>query len=392
MWPPDFIQAHNFSLVDPDLFKGSTVSLVDFEAFCFIELHHASHSNSDAPGMESEGIKEVQELSDANRALEAFQHVNRKAVEQYENFSEQLMDLRPKDIDAGESAIAEAIQQIDAQKQEAVLQTLRRVNGNFQQVFGEMVPGGAGKLRVLHRNDRDVEMTAGSQEAALGDILGVRIEVSFTGQAQSFLAMGQLSGGQKTVVALSLIFAIQRLEPAPFYLLDEVDAALDAHSKRRNDATVSTSRTGPAASMRYRQIKQPRCFANKIVWHRQNRLRWRTEASGVQLNSVPIAVYPSGLRIGPGKIAMMLEFLRVPNVGPVHSGIADARNLARIVLALWREGIVCKINHKQQVKSRPFQSAHRAEEEVKTSTIAEKFNAFREAMSLLLARAEEKIT
>mmetsp|Transcript_2893 Transcript_2893/g.7754 ORF Transcript_2893/g.7754 Transcript_2893/m.7754 type:complete len:115 (+) Transcript_2893:2-346(+) len=40
--------------------------------------------------------------------------------------------------------------------------------------------------------------------------------------------MSQLSGGQKTVVALSLIFAIQRLEPAPFYLLDEVDAALDA--------------------------------------------------------------------------------------------------------------------------------------------------------------------
>jgi structural maintenance of chromosome 3 (chondroitin sulfate proteoglycan 6) len=39
--------------------------------------------------------------------------------------------------------------------------------------------------------------------------------------------MSQLSGGQKTVVAMSLIFAIQRLEPAPFYLFDEIDAALD---------------------------------------------------------------------------------------------------------------------------------------------------------------------
>merc|ERR1711972_533331 len=64
--------------------------------------------------------------------------------------------------------------------------------------------------------------------AGLGELLGVRIEVSFTGQAQSFLSMSQLSGGQKTVVALSLIFGIQRLDPAPFYLLDEVDAALDA--------------------------------------------------------------------------------------------------------------------------------------------------------------------
>ncbi|CAJ1429225.1 unnamed protein product [Effrenium voratum] len=170
----------------------------------------------------------VQELSEANRALQGFQHVNRKAVEQYENFSEQLVDLRRRkeEIDTGESAIAEAIQQIDEQKEEAVLQTLRRVNGHFQQVFTEMVPGGVGKLRVIRRND-DVDMT-GTQEAALGDILGVRIEVSFTGQVQSFLAMNQLSGGQKTVVALSLIFAIQRLEPAPFYLLDEVDAALDA--------------------------------------------------------------------------------------------------------------------------------------------------------------------
>merc|ERR1711879_521272 len=56
---------------------------------------------------------------------------------------------------------------------------------------------------------------------------GVRIEVSFTGQSSSFLTMSQLSGGQKTVVAISLIFAIQRLEPAPFYLFDEIDAALD---------------------------------------------------------------------------------------------------------------------------------------------------------------------
>lgn len=39
--------------------------------------------------------------------------------------------------------------------------------------------------------------------------------------------MSQLSGGQKTVVAIALIFAIQRLEPAPFYLFDEIDAALD---------------------------------------------------------------------------------------------------------------------------------------------------------------------
>ncbi|MCI10354.1 structural maintenance of chromosomes protein 3-like, partial [Trifolium medium] len=50
--------------------------------------------------------------------------------------------------------------------------------------------------------------------------------VSFTGQGET-QSMKQLSGGQKTVVALTLIFAIQRCDPAPFYLFDEIDAALD---------------------------------------------------------------------------------------------------------------------------------------------------------------------
>jgi structural maintenance of chromosome 3 (chondroitin sulfate proteoglycan 6) len=50
--------------------------------------------------------------------------------------------------------------------------------------------------------------------------------VSFTGQGET-QSMKQLSGGQKTVVALALIFAIQRCDPAPFYLFDEIDAALD---------------------------------------------------------------------------------------------------------------------------------------------------------------------
>lgn len=168
----------------------------------------------------------LQELSEATRMLQQIQHVNRKAVEQYENFSEQLLDLqgRKEQIEAGEAAIAEAIQQIDAQKEESVHQALRKVNQNFQQVFSEMVPGGVGQLHVTRQAQGE---TQESQEG-LGDISGVRIEVSFTGQAQSFLSMNQLSGGQKTVVALSLVFAIQRLEPAPFYLLDEVDAALDA--------------------------------------------------------------------------------------------------------------------------------------------------------------------
>lgn len=55
---------------------------------------------------------------------------------------------------------------------------------------------------------------------------GAVLQVSFSGHGET-QSMKQLSGGQKTVVALALIFAIQRCDPAPFYLFDEIDAALD---------------------------------------------------------------------------------------------------------------------------------------------------------------------
>merc|ERR1712048_359669 len=97
------------------------------------------------------------------------------------------------------------------------------MNKHFQEIFSDLVRGGVGKLRMTGPTDEADEEVEGDQIHTRG----VRIEVSFTGQSTSFLTMSQLSGGQKTVVAISLIFAMQRLEPAPFYLFDEIDAALD---------------------------------------------------------------------------------------------------------------------------------------------------------------------
>mmetsp|Transcript_172034 Transcript_172034/g.545983 ORF Transcript_172034/g.545983 Transcript_172034/m.545983 type:complete len:248 (-) Transcript_172034:75-818(-) len=176
------------------------------------------------------------------RRLQAFQHVNRKAVEQYENFAEQLRDLerRLTEVEAGEASIAEALEKIDAQKEATILQTLQRMDEHFQQVFAEMVPGGKGKLLVLRQTGVDGQ----APRTVSGSLAGVKIEVSFTGQAQSFLVMSQLSGGQKTVVALSLIFSIQRLEPAPFYLLDECDAALDASYRSALASLVARTAAG----------------------------------------------------------------------------------------------------------------------------------------------------
>jgi len=58
------------------------------------------------------------------------------------------------------------------------------------------------------------------------------LQVSFTGNRAEMRDMKQLSGGQKSLVALTLIFAIQKCDPAPFYLFDEIDQALDAQHRK----------------------------------------------------------------------------------------------------------------------------------------------------------------
>ena len=63
-------------------------------------------------------------------------------------------------------------------------------------------------------------------------IFYVFFQVSFTGNSAEMRDMQQLSGGQKSLVALTLIFAIQRCDPAPFYLFDEIDQALDSQHRK----------------------------------------------------------------------------------------------------------------------------------------------------------------
>ena len=65
-------------------------------------------------------------------------------------------------------------------------------------------------------------------------------QVSFSGNRAEMRDMQQLSGGQKSLVALTLIFAIQKCDPAPFYLFDEIDQALDAQHRKAVAGTGTT--------------------------------------------------------------------------------------------------------------------------------------------------------
>ncbi|KAG8968314.1 Structural maintenance of chromosomes protein 3, partial [Tulasnella sp. 427] len=76
-------------------------------------------------------------------------------------------------------------------------------------------------------DDEDDE-DAQRRRSSIDNYTGVSIKVSFNSKVDEGLRIQQLSGGQKSLVALATVFAIQKCDPAPFYLFDEIDANLDA--------------------------------------------------------------------------------------------------------------------------------------------------------------------
>jgi structural maintenance of chromosome 3 (chondroitin sulfate proteoglycan 6) len=196
-----------------------------------------------------------------NEALKKFSHLNKKAFEQYNNFTKQRETLikRRKELDSSQSSIEELVEVLDLRKDEAIERTFKQVSREFATVFERLVPAGKGRLIIQRKADRAVENLDGedSEEElarqSVENYIGVGISVSFNSKHDEQQRIQQLSGGQKSkssllymllyfrrekltswfqtktgLCALALVFAIQRCDPAPFYLFDEIDANLDA--------------------------------------------------------------------------------------------------------------------------------------------------------------------
>ncbi|XP_015607337.1 structural maintenance of chromosomes protein 3 [Cephus cinctus] len=173
------------------------------------------------------------EMEKANNHLKKYSHVNKKALDQFMSFSDQKEKLvkRKEELDRGDEKIKELMSVLEQRKCEAIQFTFKQVSKYFSEVFKKLVPSGHAQL-VMRTADGE-EGDDGSSEAADSDrFIGVGIRVSFTGHRAEMREMNQLSGGQKSLVALALIFAIQKCDPAPFYLFDEIDQALDAQHRK----------------------------------------------------------------------------------------------------------------------------------------------------------------
>lgn len=105
---------------------------------------------------------------------------------------------------------------IDEKKKEVFMKTFNEISRHFNEIFGQLSPGGVGEL-VLENEESPFEG-------------GIEIRANPQGKDTTVVS---LSGGEKALTALSLIFALQRYRPTTFYVLDEIDAHLDPQNRKR---------------------------------------------------------------------------------------------------------------------------------------------------------------
>ncbi|MBI4451897.1 chromosome segregation protein SMC [Candidatus Woesearchaeota archaeon] len=160
------------------------------------------------------------EISKFERMMQDIGSVNMRALEVYDEAEKQYTEfLEKKDKLAREKEdVVAMMNEIEGKKKELFMKTFDVVNDNFKSFFAMLTTKGAEATMVLDNAENPFEG-------------GVRINVKITGS--KFLDIRSLSGGEKTMTALAFIFAIQEHEPASFYVLDEVDAALDKHNSER---------------------------------------------------------------------------------------------------------------------------------------------------------------
>ncbi|CED84349.1 Structural maintenance of chromosome protein 3 (sister chromatid cohesion complex Cohesin, subunit SMC3) [Phaffia rhodozyma] len=176
----------------------------------------------------------LKRLHKTKTALSKYSHVNKKALQMYEKYSKQRDDIHSRFEGMAKSAesIRKLIENLDRKKDAAIENTFNEVSRHFGEIFEKLVPAGRGRLvmnkRTDNQDDEDDDSGDETRKSVIDSYTGVSIKVSFNSKSDEGLRIQQLSGGQKALVALTLVFAIQRNDPAPFYLFDEIDANLDA--------------------------------------------------------------------------------------------------------------------------------------------------------------------
>jgi chromosome segregation protein len=153
------------------------------------------------------------ELEDVRKRIQALGEVNLGAIEEHEELSERLRFLSEQkhDLDQTLASLQEAIQRINRTSRKRFRETFEAVSKRFSENFPRLFRGGKASLSLTESED----------------VLEAGIEIMAMPPGKRLQNVNLLSGGEKTLTAIALLIAIFQVKPSPFFLLDEVDAALD---------------------------------------------------------------------------------------------------------------------------------------------------------------------
>ena len=167
---------------------------------------------TDLPDMK----KQISGLKDEIRKLG---DVNVNAIEDYREVSERygFMKTQHDDLVTAEQTLKGIIDELDTQMRDQFTKKFGEINRQFDKVFKELFGGGTGTLELMEDED----------------ILEAGIRITAQPPGKKLVNMMQMSGGEKSLTAIALLFAIQNLKPSPFCLLDEIEAALDESNVSR---------------------------------------------------------------------------------------------------------------------------------------------------------------
>ena len=145
--------------------------------------------------------------------------VNVNAIEDYKERKERFGFLSGQrdDLIEAEKSLTGVIQELDREMRKQFAEKFEDINRQFDVVFKELFGGGHGTLELIQEQD----------------LLEAGIRIIAQPPGKKLQNMMQLSGGEKALTAIALLFAIQNLKPSPFCLLDEIEAALDDSNVKR---------------------------------------------------------------------------------------------------------------------------------------------------------------
>jgi chromosome segregation protein len=181
---------------------------------CRSQLDIEPHAAINAPQPElPEGVPAAARVRELERELKLLGPINPLALEEFDALQERHGFLQEQldDVKGSRRELSKVIRAVDDEIVRVFAAAFADVSENFQQLFSTLFPGGEGGLRLTNADD----------------LLNCGIEIEAKPSGKNVKKLSLLSGGERSLTALAFLFAVFRSRPSPFYVMDEVEAALD---------------------------------------------------------------------------------------------------------------------------------------------------------------------